>query len=68
MRLTDAGVRSAAYVPITDRQRVVGILAAGSHDQRTDAELDASLPTVVAVAAMAGAILGPALRQEPRQG
>lgn len=68
MRLAEAGVRSAAYAPITDRQRVVGILAAGSHDELTDADLDASLPTVVAVAAMAGAILGPALRQEPGTG
>lgn len=67
-RLAEAGIRTAIYAPVRDGQRLVGLLGAGSHAEQPAAETERLLSSVIACAAMTGALLGPTLGREQEEG
>ena len=60
-RLASLGVRAIAFAPISFGGRLIGLLAAGAGESRT--ELSLRVPALVEFAALASSLLGPALRR-----
>ncbi len=57
-RLAAAGWRSAIYAPVRSGGRLVGILSAGTADERPAERLARDLPSVVDYATLCGGLLG----------
>src|SRR6185503_16449826 len=60
-RLTTFGVKGQAFAPILADDEIVGLVMIATTDAREASHLVADLPSVGESAAVAGAILGPAL-------
>jgi PAS domain S-box-containing protein len=62
----DLGVSAAAFAPILVGERLVGLLAVAASGRRGMSALTERLPAILDIAALAGAIVGPAIEDEAR--
>lgn len=59
--LAGIGLEAFAYAPIHDGTTLVGVLAVGSSEHHAVAQLTGQLPAILEFAALAGALIGPAI-------